>query len=108
MSLSLTIRYSDQVEVTKHERLGQETCWEVDMSSLLYALFQRCFRRRVRLRLMTMSMIGLTAFSEQGLLFDERPLDSQRKQQRAKSLAVALDTLHARFGERAIRYGRSF
>ena len=107
MSLSLTIRYSDQVEVTKHERLGQETCWEVDMSSLLYALFQRCFRRRVRLRLMTMSMIGLTAFSEQGLLFDERPLDSQRKQQRAKSLAVALDTLHARFGEHAIRYGRS-
>jgi DNA polymerase IV len=106
-SLSLTIRYSDQVEMTKRERLTQETCWEVELSSHLYVLFQRCFRRRVRLRLMTLSMTGLTAYAEQVSLFDERPLDSQRKQERAKSLAVALDTLHDRFGEQAIRYGRS-
>jgi DNA polymerase-4 len=106
-SLSLTMRYSDQVEVTKREWVIQETCWEVDLSSQLYVLFQRCFRRRVRLRQMTLSMIGLTAYAEQIALFDERPLDSQRTQERAKSLAVALDTLHARFGEQAIRYGRS-
>jgi DNA polymerase-4 len=106
-SLSLTIRYSDQVEMTKRERLTQETCWEVELSSHLYVLFQRCFRRRVRLRLMTLSMTGLTAYAEQVSLFDERPLDSQRKQERAKSLAVALDTLHDRFGEQAIWYGRS-
>ena len=56
---------------------------------------------------MTLSMTGLTAYAEQVSLFDERPLDSQRKQERAKSLAVALDTLHDRFGEQAIRYGRS-
>jgi DNA polymerase-4 len=106
-SLSLTIRYSDQIEVTKHERLAQETCWEVDLSSPVYALFQRCFRRRVRLRQMSVSMTGLTAFAEQGSLFDERPPGAQRKREREKSLAVALDTLHARFGEQAIRYGRS-
>ena len=106
-SLSLTIRYSDQVEVTKRERLTQETCWEVDLSSHLYVLFQRCFRRRVRLRQMTVSMTGSTAYAEQIALFDERPLDSQRKQERAKNLAVALDTLHAKFGEEVIRYGRS-
>ncbi|MEO7861539.1 MAG: hypothetical protein ABIU05_14095 [Nitrospirales bacterium] len=106
-SLSLTLRYSDQIEVTKHERLTQETCWEVDLSSPLYALFQRCFRRRVRLRQMTVSMNGLTASAEQGSLFDERPVDEQRTQERAKSLAVALDTLYAKFGEQAIRYGRS-
>ena len=41
--LTLTIRYSDQVEVTKRERLTLETCWEVDLSSPLYTLFQRCF-----------------------------------------------------------------
>ena len=98
-SLSLTIRYSDQVEMTKRDNLTQETCWEVDLSSPLYALFQRCFRRRVRLRLMTLSMNGLTAYAEQVPLFDDRPIDSQRKQARARSLAVALDTLHARFGE---------
>jgi DNA polymerase-4 len=106
-SLSLTIRYSDQVEVTKRERVIQETCWEVDLSPQLYVLFQRCFRRRVRLRQMTVNMTGLTAYAEQVSLFDERPLDSQRKQERAKGLAVALDKLHDRFGEQAIRYGRS-
>jgi DNA polymerase-4 len=106
-SVSLTIRYSDQLEVTKREWVIQETCWEVDLSSQLYVLFQRCFRRRVRLRQMTVSMTGLTAYAEQVSLFDERPLDSQCKQERAKSLAVALEKLHDRFGEQAIRYGRS-
>lgn len=106
-SLSLTIRHRDQIEVTKQERLTQETCWEADLSSQLYVLFQRCFRRRVRLRQMTLSMTGLTAYAEQVSLFDQRPIDSQRKQERAKSLAGALDTLHARYGEQAIRYGRS-
>src|SRR6185295_12776977 len=104
-NLSLTIRYSDQVEVIKHERLTQETCWEVDLSSQLYMLFQRCFRRRVRLRQMTVSMTGLRTFTEQGSLFDDRPVESQRKQERARSLAVALDKLHTRFGEQVIRYG---
>jgi DNA polymerase-4 len=106
-SLSLTIRYSDQIEVTKHERVTPETCWEMDVSPHLSALFQRCFRRRVRLRLMTVSMSGLTSYAEQGSLFDERTLDEQRQQERAKSLALALDRLHARFGAQAIRYGRS-
>ena len=105
--LSLTIRYSDRIEVTKHERVTPETCWEMDLSHPLYALFYGCFRRRVRLNLMTVTLTGLTAFAEQGLLFDERPPDEQRRQERAKSLAMALDRLHSRFGEQAIRYGRS-
>lgn len=104
--LTLTIRYSDHVDVMKRERVP-ETCWEVDVSPHLAALFHRCFRRRVRLRLMTVSLTGLTSYAEQVSLFDERPLDEQRHQERAKSLAVALDRLHARFGEQAIRYGRS-
>ena len=101
--LSLTIRYSDHVEVMKRERVP-ETCWEVDVSPHLATLFHRCVRRRVRLRQMTVS---LTAYAEQRALFDERPLDQQRKHERAQSLALALDQLHARFGEQAIRYGRS-
>ena len=104
--LSLTIRYSDQVEVMKRERVP-ETCWEVDLSPPLSVLFQRCVRRRVRLRQMTVSLTDLTAYAEQRSLFDERPLDEQRQKERAKNLAVALDQLHARFGEQAIRYGRS-
>lgn len=106
-SLSLSIRYSDQVEVTKRDRIQPETCWEVDLTPVLSSLFQRCFRRRVRLRAMTVSLAGLTAYAEQGSLFTDQPLETQRQQERAKQLAVALDRLHARFGEQAIRYGRS-
>jgi len=106
-SLSLTIRYSDQVEVTKREQVVPETCWEYELAPVLSSLFQRCFRRRVRVRLMTVSMAGLTAYAEQVALFDERPLDEQKRHDRAKRIAVALDKLHARFGAQAIRYGRS-
>ncbi|MBK9949297.1 MAG: hypothetical protein IPP12_19240 [Nitrospira sp.] len=105
--LSLTIRYSDHIEVTKHERVTPETCWECDLSSAVLSLFQNCMRRRIRLRAMTLSMAGLAGYAEQGALFDARPVDEQRRQDRAKKLAVALDQLHARFGEQAIRYGRS-
>ena len=104
--LSLTIRYSDHVEVIKRERVP-ETCWEVDLSPHLSTLFHRCVRRRVRLRQMTVSLTDLTAYAEQVSLFDERPRDEQRRHERAKQLALALDRLHARFGEQAIRYGRS-
>jgi DNA polymerase-4 len=106
-SLFLTIRYSDQVEVTKRERVSPETCWECDLSSMVVSLFQKCMRRRIRLRVMMLSMTGLTAYAEQVSLFDERPLDEQHRHDRAKKLAVALDTLHARFGDQAVHYGRS-
>ncbi|MDR4467899.1 MAG: hypothetical protein MRJ68_06305 [Nitrospira sp.] len=105
--LALTIRYSDDLEVTKHERLTPETCWECDLSYVVRSLFQKCMRRRIRLRAMTLSMASLTGFAEQGVLFDARPVVEQRLQERAKKLSVALDQLHARFGEQAIRYGRS-
>jgi DNA polymerase IV len=63
-------------------------------------------RRRIRLRALTLSVSGLTAYAEQGLLFKERTPD-HRQRERAQKLAVALDSLKARFGEQAIRYGRS-
>ena len=105
--LSLTIRYSDRIEVTKHQRITPDTCWEMDLSPALSSLFHRCFRRRVRLRQMTVNLTGLTVFAEQGSLFNAQPLDEQRREERAKSLSLALDRLHVRFGEQVIRYGRS-
>jgi DNA polymerase-4 len=105
--LSLAIRYSDQIEVTKHERIQPETCWECDLSPILTSLFYKSMRRRIRLRAMTLSMTGLTGYAEQRVLFDARSLKEQRKEERAKKLAVALDALHGRFGDQSIRYGRS-
>jgi DNA polymerase-4 len=106
-SLALTIHYSDEVEVTKRERIRPETCWEYDLSSRVVELFQKGMRRRIRLRALTLSMARLSSYAEQGSLFDARSREEQRQQDRAKKLAMALDTLHARFGEHAIRYGRS-
>jgi DNA polymerase-4 len=105
--LSLTLRYSDRAEFTRHQRVTPETCWEIDLVPLLYVLLHKCFRRRVRLRLITVNLTGLTPLAEQGVLFDARPPDEQKRQSRAKNLAVALDRLHTRFGEQAVRYGRT-
>jgi DNA polymerase IV len=104
--LTLSIRYSDQVEVTKHERIQPETCWECDLSPIMVSLFHKSMRRRIRLRALTLSLSGLTVYAEQRLLFEE-PTPDHRQRERARNLAVALDTLKARFGEQAIRYGRS-
>ena len=105
--LSLTLRYSDQREVTTKARVIPETCWEIDLSGLLQGLFQRAFRRRIRLRMMTVTLTDLTGFAEQGSLFEERPPEEQWARNRSQRLAVALDHLHQRFGEQAIRYGRT-
>ncbi|MGZ8393323.1 MAG: DNA polymerase Y family protein [Nitrospira sp.] len=105
--LCLTIRYSDQRELTTKARVVPETCWEIDLSRTLETLFQRAFRRRIRLRLMTLSLTHLAGFAEQGSLFDERPPTEQKARDRAHRLAIALDQLHERFGDRAIRYGRT-
>lgn len=106
-SITLLIRYSDQVEVTKRERLATDTCWESDLTPVLQSLFHRGFTRRIRLRQMTISLSGLTGYAEQLRFFDDRSPAEQRRQARAQHLALALDQLHARFGARAIRYGRS-
>jgi len=105
--LTLTITYSDQRMVTKHERVTSETCWEYDLSTLVVALFHKCTSRRIRLRSMVLGLTGLTAYAEQVSLFEDRSSGEQRKQDRAKRLAVALDTLQTRFGPDTVRYGRS-
>lgn len=104
--LTLSIRYSDHMEATKHERIMPETCWECDLSPRVVSLFHRCMRRRIRVRALTLSMSGLTTYAEQRVLFEELTPD-HRQRERAQKLAVALDTLKGRFGEQAIRYGRS-
>lgn len=104
--VTLSIRYSDHIEVTKHERIEPETCWECDLAPKVVSLFHKSMRRRIRLRALTVSLSGLTAHAEQGVLFEEQTPDHRRRG-RAQKLAIALDTLKARFGEHAIRYGRS-
>ena len=105
--LFLSLRYSDHREVSTKARVTPESCWEIDLSGLLQGLFHRTFQRRIRLRVMTVTLTELTSFAEQGSLFDERPPEVQRTRDRSQRLALALDRLHQRFGEQAIRYGRA-
>ncbi|WP_447859662.1 DNA polymerase Y family protein [Nitrospira calida] len=104
--LSLAICSSDQVQVMKQARVTPETCWEVDLAPLLAELFRRCARRRIRLRRMTVGLSDLAPLAEQQSLFEDRSSNDLQRE-RAKRLAVALDQLHAKFGERAIGYGGS-
>jgi DNA polymerase-4 len=105
--LTLIIRHSDQVAVARRTQVHPETCWEVDLAPLLWSLLQRAFRRRVQLRLLTLRLTGLTPSQDQGELFEDHPSEAHARRERAKRLALALDQLHARFGEQAICFGRS-
>jgi DNA polymerase-4 len=105
--MSLMIRYSDHREVSAKTRVTPETCWEIDLTGPLQTLFRRAFRRRIRLRQMALWLTNLTGLAEQGSLFEERSSAEQHRRDRAQRLAQALDQLHHRFGERAIRYGRT-
>jgi DNA polymerase-4 len=105
--MSLMIRYSDDRKVSAKTQVRPETCWEIDLTDHLHALFHRMFRRRIRLRFMTLSLTRLTDFAEQGSLFDDQSSEEQCRRDRAERLELALDHLHQRFGEGAIRYGRT-
>jgi len=56
---------------------------------------------------MTVTLTNLTSFAEQGSLFETRSPEDQRTRDRSQRLALALDHLHQRFGNQAIRYGRT-
>lgn len=100
--LTLTLRHSDHVAVTGRLTLPSGTPWEAELFPSLRALFQRRFRRRVRIRSMTLGLEALGPVEGQLPLFPE-----ETRLLRPRRLALALDRLRARFGETAIRYGRT-
>jgi DNA polymerase-4 len=102
--LTLALRYSDHTEILRHEPVKPGSCWEQDLIPSASRLLQRCFKRRIRIRLMTLSATRLLPPAEQCSLF-EPSLDSERRI-RGQRLAVALDRLRERHGDRIIRYGR--
>ena len=107
--LHLTIRHSDHVDVSKHQVLDPGTWWESDVYPHLKNLFFRCFRRRVRLRTMTVRVDHLESPTAQwgaqlSLFDDERPKVFMQHE-RAHRLTLALDRLRTRFGEHVIQRG---
>jgi DNA polymerase-4 len=84
--------------------LPHGTYWEADLQPLLVQLFARCFRRRVRLQRIIVRAECLEPLAEQLKLFDEPAMMPQPVSQR---LSLALDAIRAKFGERAIAWGKT-
>lgn len=101
--LRLSIRHSDHVEHTAHERLPQGTCWEADLQPVLTRLFYRCLHRRVRLTRLTLQAERLEPPAEQLSLFDE----AASVRPSSHRLSTTLDVIRARFGERSVRWGKT-
>lgn len=102
--LSLALRHSDHVERMAQHILPHGTYWEADLQPLLVQLFARCFRRRVRLQRIIVRAECLEPLAEQLKLFDEPAMMPQPVSQ---SLSLALDAIRAKFGERAIAWGKT-
>jgi DNA polymerase-4 len=104
-NLSLMLRYSDQTDILRHEPVEPGSYWEQDLMPPASRLLQRCFKRRIRVRTVTLSATRLLPPAEQCALF-ESSLESAHRT-RGQRLAVALDHIRERYGDRIIRYGRS-
>lgn len=102
--IMLTIRHSDHVEQTAQQILPQGTYWEVDLQPALTDLFYRCFRRRVRLTRLILQVTRLEPPIQQLRLFDE---SASAMLPRTHRLSLALDQIRAKFGERALAWGRT-
>jgi DNA polymerase-4 len=101
--LRMSLRHSDHVERSAHERLPHGTCWETDLQPVLNRLFYRCLRRRVRVTRLTLQMDRLELPAEQLSLFDEAgsvPPASHR-------LSTAVDAIRSKFGEHSLHWGKT-
>ena len=103
--LALTLRYSDHTDILRHEQVDPGSYWEQDLMLPASRLLRRCFRRRIRVRSVTLSATRLLPPAEQCSLF-ESPLESAHRT-RGQQLSLALDRLRERYGNHIIRYGRN-
>jgi DNA polymerase-4 len=102
--LSLAVRHSDQAERAAQQTMPQGSYWEADLQPVLAQLFFKCFRRRVRLQRLTLRVDRLEPPAEQLSLFDE---SAALEKPAAHRLSLALDAIRAKFGERAVSWGRT-
>lgn len=102
--LTLTLQYSDHTDVMRQAQLEPGSYWEQDLTPSACKLLQRCFKRRIRIKGMTLAATRLLPPAEQCSLFE--PALESALRARGQRLSLALDRLRERYGERIIRYGR--
>ena len=105
--LTIRLQYCDGVEVEKSQLVNPGTFWEVDLVPYVARLFNRCFQRRVRVRSLTVRAGHPQPLAEQLTLFADGSDSIQDSSKRAYRLTLALDRIRARFGRRAIWWGKT-
>jgi DNA polymerase-4 len=104
-SLTVLLTYADGQPVTRRGSLKRGTCWEGDWWPVVQGLVSKLFQRRVRIRGIGLRAEHLDPLLEQLALFPESSVDG-RPRERDHRLALALDQLKARFGQRAVQWGQ--
>ena len=99
----LTIRYSDQEEVTRQTRVAGACPTDLDLYADLERIFFKACQRRTGVRFMRVWFRDLSSPSPQLSLFLSAPQDREK----IEKVTRALDCIRGRSGDGAIEYGRT-
>lgn len=99
----LTIRYSDQEEVTRQTKVTNASPTDLDLYADLERIFFRACLRRTSVRLMRVWFRDLSSPSPQLSLFSYLPNGGEKREK----VTRALDCIRERYGDGAIEYGRT-
>jgi DNA polymerase-4 len=99
----LVFRYTDQEEVTRRVDLPGVSFWDLDLYRPLEKVFLKAYQRRLRIRFLRVWFQDFSAPSSQLSLFPVRSPLSEKK----ASATLAVHRIRERYGEEAIKYGRT-
>ena len=105
--LTVRLQYCDGVEVEKYQLVNPGTFWEVDLVPYVVKLFDRCFQRRIRVRMLTLRAGHPQPLAEQLTLFADGSGSIWDSSARAYRLTLALDRIRVRFGHQSITWGKT-
>jgi hypothetical protein len=100
---SLVLRYADQVEVIRQTNLPHGSFWDLDLYGPLEKIFFKACHRRVGVRFMRVWFRDFSPPTSQLSLFPAMPAGAEKK----TLVTQALDRIRERYGDEAIKYGRS-
>ena len=99
----LLLRYADQVEIVRQVNLPHASFRDFALYTPLEKLFLKACQRRVRVRFMRVWFRDLSPPSSQLSLFSKNSPAPEEK----APLTRALDRIRERYGDDAVRYGRT-
>jgi len=99
----LAFRYTDQEEIKRQINLPHMSLWDFDLYAPLERIFLRACRRRVRVRFMKVWFQDFSPPFSQLSLFPARSPITEKK----VLVTQTLNRIRERYGDEAIRYGRT-